>query len=209
MYFVGKMAFLIWCMAPIELNGSDIIYKCAILPFFIHHKLSYKIQHLQQIMKIYKKKSWKIHFGPQNLSPVLIRVSDCMKIVRLYETFKIFFKKISTFCKLIMIEIFPKFAPFWNSNKKDKIQKLNDNIADMANDAKELAKEAAAGQAQRGIFDSFKSKWLIGRFSCYSNIFMQIKTHIKYPRSPCIYFFTIFTGKKNKTKKSNRNLGSG
>ena len=81
-----------------------------------------------------------------------------MKIVRLYETFKIFFKKISTFCKLIMIEIFPKFAPFWNSNKKDKIQKLNDNIADMANDAKELAKEAAAGQAQRGIFDSFKSK---------------------------------------------------
>jgi len=65
-------------MAPIELNGSDIIYKCAILPFFVQHK--------------------------------------------------------------------------------DKIEKLNENIADMANDAKEIAKEAAAAQAQRGFFDTFKNK---------------------------------------------------
>lgn len=78
MYFIGKMAFLIWCMAPIELNGSDIIYKCAILPFFIHHK--------------------------------------------------------------------------------DKIDKLNENITDMANEANKMAKEAAAGQVQKGLFSSMKSK---------------------------------------------------
>ena len=38
MYFIGKMAFLVWCMAPIDFNGSDVIYRCAILPFFIQHK---------------------------------------------------------------------------------------------------------------------------------------------------------------------------
>ena len=78
MYFVGKMAFLIWCMAPVELNGSDIIYKIAILPFFIHHK--------------------------------------------------------------------------------DKIDKLNENITEMANEANKMTKEASFAKAQRGMFDSFKSK---------------------------------------------------
>lgn len=37
-YFLAKMIFLIWCMAPIELNGSDVIYNCAILPLFMQHK---------------------------------------------------------------------------------------------------------------------------------------------------------------------------
>merc|ERR1711970_455470 len=38
LYFFIKMAFLIWCMAPIKLNGSIIIFRMIILPFFILHK---------------------------------------------------------------------------------------------------------------------------------------------------------------------------
>ena len=38
LYFFIKTAFLIWCMAPIKLNGSIIIFKMIILPFFILHK---------------------------------------------------------------------------------------------------------------------------------------------------------------------------
>merc|ERR1712168_672135 len=34
LYFFIKTAFLIWCMAPIKLNGSIIIFKMIILPFF-------------------------------------------------------------------------------------------------------------------------------------------------------------------------------
>ena len=78
MYFIGKMAFLVWCMAPINFNGSDIIYRCAILPFFIQHK--------------------------------------------------------------------------------DKIEKLSDNLGDIANEANQLAKEAAVGKATNGLFDKFRTK---------------------------------------------------
>jgi receptor expression-enhancing protein 5/6 len=37
-YFFIKTAFLIWCMAPIRLNGSIIIFKMFVLPFFVMHK---------------------------------------------------------------------------------------------------------------------------------------------------------------------------
>ncbi|XP_037097317.1 receptor expression-enhancing protein 5-like isoform X2 [Syngnathus acus] len=37
-YYAGKCAFLIWCMAPITWNGSDILYKRLIRPFFLKHQ---------------------------------------------------------------------------------------------------------------------------------------------------------------------------
>ena len=72
------MVFLVWCMSPIEYNGSEVIYRCVILPFFMQHK--------------------------------------------------------------------------------DKIEKINGNLVDLAKDATNLAKEAAAGETQKGIFDAIKNK---------------------------------------------------
>jgi receptor expression-enhancing protein 5/6 len=37
-YFTAKLAFLLWCMAPIDFNGSKLIYKMVILPFFIKNE---------------------------------------------------------------------------------------------------------------------------------------------------------------------------
>ncbi|XP_072260943.1 receptor expression-enhancing protein 6 isoform X2 [Pyxicephalus adspersus] len=36
-YYLGKCAFLLWCMAPFSWNGSQIIYSRFILPFFLKH----------------------------------------------------------------------------------------------------------------------------------------------------------------------------
>uniref|UniRef100_A0A3Q3L1P4 Receptor expression-enhancing protein n=1 Tax=Mastacembelus armatus TaxID=205130 RepID=A0A3Q3L1P4_9TELE len=37
-YYAGKCLFLIWCMAPVKFNGSDILYKHVIRPFFLKHQ---------------------------------------------------------------------------------------------------------------------------------------------------------------------------
>jgi len=33
-FYTTKLAVLLWCMAPIELNGSKLVYKMIVLPFF-------------------------------------------------------------------------------------------------------------------------------------------------------------------------------
>ncbi|CAN9502453.1 unnamed protein product [Ophioblennius macclurei] len=37
-YYAGKCLFLIWCMAPVSWNGSDILYRQTIRPFFLKHE---------------------------------------------------------------------------------------------------------------------------------------------------------------------------
>ncbi|KAM4723863.1 receptor expression-enhancing protein 5 isoform 2-T2 [Anableps anableps] len=37
-YYAGKCVFLIWCMAPVKWNGSDILYTQVIRPFFLKHQ---------------------------------------------------------------------------------------------------------------------------------------------------------------------------
>uniref|UniRef100_A0A3Q4B1K7 Receptor expression-enhancing protein n=1 Tax=Mola mola TaxID=94237 RepID=A0A3Q4B1K7_MOLML len=37
-YYVGKCVFLIWCMAPVTWNGSEILYRRVIRPFFLKHQ---------------------------------------------------------------------------------------------------------------------------------------------------------------------------
>ncbi|XP_026196266.1 HVA22/TB2/DP1 family protein isoform X2 [Anabas testudineus] len=37
-YYAGKCAFLIWCMAPVTWNGSEILYTRVIRPFFLKHQ---------------------------------------------------------------------------------------------------------------------------------------------------------------------------
>ncbi|KAM4541542.1 receptor expression-enhancing protein 5 [Fundulus diaphanus] len=37
-YYAGKCLFLIWCMMPVTWNGSDILYKRVIRPFFLKHQ---------------------------------------------------------------------------------------------------------------------------------------------------------------------------
>uniref|UniRef100_A0A3P8UZ82 Receptor expression-enhancing protein n=1 Tax=Cynoglossus semilaevis TaxID=244447 RepID=A0A3P8UZ82_CYNSE len=37
-YYAGKCLFLMWCMAPVTWNGSDILYKRVIRPFFLKHQ---------------------------------------------------------------------------------------------------------------------------------------------------------------------------
>ncbi|RVE57461.1 hypothetical protein OJAV_G00216390 [Oryzias javanicus] len=37
-YYLSKCLFLVWCMAPVKWNGSDMLYKRAIRPFFLKHQ---------------------------------------------------------------------------------------------------------------------------------------------------------------------------
>ncbi|KAG7225872.1 hypothetical protein INR49_014300 [Caranx melampygus] len=37
-YYAGKCLFLVWCMAPVTWNGSEILYKRVIRPFFLKHQ---------------------------------------------------------------------------------------------------------------------------------------------------------------------------
>ncbi|KAM6912379.1 receptor expression-enhancing protein 5 [Xenentodon cancila] len=37
-YYAGKCVFLIWCMAPVTWNGSDMLYTRVIRPFFLKHQ---------------------------------------------------------------------------------------------------------------------------------------------------------------------------
>ncbi|MGH0176072.1 UNVERIFIED_CONTAM: hypothetical protein FKN15_072005 [Acipenser sinensis] len=37
-YYMGKCAFLVWCMAPTPSNGSMLIYHRIIRPFFLKHE---------------------------------------------------------------------------------------------------------------------------------------------------------------------------
>uniref|UniRef100_A0A8C6SX41 Receptor expression-enhancing protein n=1 Tax=Neogobius melanostomus TaxID=47308 RepID=A0A8C6SX41_9GOBI len=37
-YYIGKCAFLVWCMAPASSNGADLIYGRIIRPFFLKNE---------------------------------------------------------------------------------------------------------------------------------------------------------------------------
>ncbi|XP_077476562.1 receptor expression-enhancing protein 5 isoform X1 [Stigmatopora argus] len=37
-YYGGKCIFLMWCMAPVTWNGSELLYKRVIRPFFLKHQ---------------------------------------------------------------------------------------------------------------------------------------------------------------------------
>ncbi|XP_051790982.1 receptor expression-enhancing protein 6 isoform X1 [Erpetoichthys calabaricus] len=37
-YYAGKCIFLLWCMAPISWNGSQLIYTRLVRPFFLKHQ---------------------------------------------------------------------------------------------------------------------------------------------------------------------------
>ncbi|XP_060783540.1 receptor expression-enhancing protein 6-like isoform X2 [Neoarius graeffei] len=37
-YYAGKCVFLIWCMAPVSWNGSQLIYTRVVRPFFLKHE---------------------------------------------------------------------------------------------------------------------------------------------------------------------------
>lgn len=37
-YYAGKCLFLIWCMAPVKWNGSEMLYRRVIRPFFLKHQ---------------------------------------------------------------------------------------------------------------------------------------------------------------------------
>ncbi|KAG8013242.1 Receptor expression-enhancing protein 5, partial [Nibea albiflora] len=37
-YYAGKCLFLIWCMAPVTWNGSEMLYRRVIRPFFLKHE---------------------------------------------------------------------------------------------------------------------------------------------------------------------------
>ncbi|XP_018601275.1 receptor expression-enhancing protein 6-like isoform X2 [Scleropages formosus] len=37
-YYVAKCLFLLWCMAPVSWNGSQVLYKRVVRPFFLKHE---------------------------------------------------------------------------------------------------------------------------------------------------------------------------
>ncbi|RXM93788.1 Receptor expression-enhancing protein 6 [Acipenser ruthenus] len=39
-YYAGKCLFLLWCMAPVAWNGSQILYNRLVRPFFLKHQAS-------------------------------------------------------------------------------------------------------------------------------------------------------------------------
>ncbi|KAL6489674.1 hypothetical protein MHYP_G00000190 [Metynnis hypsauchen] len=40
-YYAGKCVFLLWCMAPVSWNGSQIIYTRLVRPFFLKHEAAF------------------------------------------------------------------------------------------------------------------------------------------------------------------------
>ncbi|NXD67795.1 REEP6 protein, partial [Eolophus roseicapillus] len=36
-YYAGKCLFLLWCMAPVSWNGSQVLYQKVIRPWFLRH----------------------------------------------------------------------------------------------------------------------------------------------------------------------------
>ncbi|XP_061457927.1 receptor expression-enhancing protein 6 [Rhineura floridana] len=36
-YYAGKCLFLVWCMAPVSWNGSQVLYRSLIRPWFLKH----------------------------------------------------------------------------------------------------------------------------------------------------------------------------
>nr|XP_060640720.1 receptor expression-enhancing protein 6 isoform X1 [Anolis sagrei ordinatus] len=36
-YYVGKSLFLVWCMAPVSWNGSQVLYRHVVRPWFLRH----------------------------------------------------------------------------------------------------------------------------------------------------------------------------
>ncbi|KAG7456784.1 hypothetical protein MATL_G00239600 [Megalops atlanticus] len=37
-YYAGKCLFLVWCMAPVSWNGSQVLYTRVVRPFFLKHQ---------------------------------------------------------------------------------------------------------------------------------------------------------------------------
>ncbi|XP_026076639.1 receptor expression-enhancing protein 6 [Carassius auratus] len=38
LYYVCKCLFLLWCMAPVSWNGSQVLYRFVVRPFFLKHE---------------------------------------------------------------------------------------------------------------------------------------------------------------------------
>ncbi|XP_028833106.1 receptor expression-enhancing protein 5 [Denticeps clupeoides] len=45
-YYVGKCIFLLWCMAPVPWNGSQVLYHRLVRPFFLKHEAA--LDHMVQ-----------------------------------------------------------------------------------------------------------------------------------------------------------------
>ncbi|XP_064197059.1 receptor expression-enhancing protein 6-like isoform X1 [Anguilla rostrata] len=37
-YYIAKCVFLLWCMAPVSWNGSNVVYHRLVRPFFLEHQ---------------------------------------------------------------------------------------------------------------------------------------------------------------------------
>ncbi|KAL4656087.1 receptor expression-enhancing protein 5-like [Arapaima gigas] len=37
-YYAGKCVFLLWCMAPVSWNGSQVLYNLVVRPLFLKHE---------------------------------------------------------------------------------------------------------------------------------------------------------------------------
>ncbi|XP_030629736.1 receptor expression-enhancing protein 6 [Chanos chanos] len=40
-YYAGKCVFLVWCMAPVSWNGSQMLYTRVVRPFFLKHEATF------------------------------------------------------------------------------------------------------------------------------------------------------------------------
>lgn len=67
-YWLIKCAFFVWCMAPIENNGSVVMYNKVIRPYFLKHqssKFQLSLLCLQQVIKIFSFQLWTICWATQ------------------------------------------------------------------------------------------------------------------------------------------------
>ncbi|KAJ8342006.1 hypothetical protein SKAU_G00319340 [Synaphobranchus kaupii] len=40
-YYIAKCVFLLWCMAPVSWNGSNVVYSRFVRPFFLQHQSTF------------------------------------------------------------------------------------------------------------------------------------------------------------------------
>merc|ERR1711972_938603 len=60
-YWLSKCLFMVWCMAPLENNGSALIYSKVILPFFLEHspKIDKLLKRLATKLETCLTKQWR------------------------------------------------------------------------------------------------------------------------------------------------------
>merc|ERR1711934_1018120 len=66
-YLLAKCAFLIWCMAPVQNNGANLIFSQVILPLFKKHhgKIDHQVGMVQDTVK---DKIQKMVYGEEETS---------------------------------------------------------------------------------------------------------------------------------------------